>query len=578
MKNIYRFIFGILCLLIIVSCEDVLNRTPLDKINAGDVFHDEVLVEAYATNLYSRLNINAFMDQNSIYTDEATHATGNVNIVTQGTVSKTNEAMSYWTYGYIRHLNSFIEQIKTSPFPETLKNQYEGEIRFLRAYVYFEMQKRYGGVPLVDVVLDPYLEIDKQYTRRSTEEAVADFIDSELTKISPMLPEDPLPKGRVNKWTTLALHARAALWSASIAKYGEVDLEGLVGIPASRANEFYTKAAVFADSVIQSGKYSLYNAIPGNKSENYRKIFVDESNSEVIFERIYDGINKGHDFDGYNAPFCFGTWGTYWNPTLEFILGYENIDGSADQPQFGTDHLYSNAREPFVKKDPRLFATVFFERDAWRSYTIRTYEGIDTSSIPNSSKIVSNPNYAYKGMSSVGIDSRMNSDDGKTPNSGFCLKKYLDDSDEKISVGASKTNWIVFRLAEMYLIRAEALFEQSKYQEAAEALNATRARAGISLVNASSITLDKVRNERRVELAFENSRYWDLRRWRIAESVLNYRFTGLRIIYHHASEKYYFLPINCETFTRVFRPQHYYNPITTSRINNDPDLIENPLY
>src|SRR5690606_16021017 len=152
----------------------------------------------------------------------------------------------------------------------------------MRAFVYFEMQKRYGGVPMVDIVIDPFEPIDEQYTARSTEEVVADFVDRELSAASALLSPNPLPKGKINKWTALSLHARAALWSASIAKYGAVELDGLVGIPASRANEFFEKALLYADSVINSGEYELYNVVTGNKAENYRKIFMDEGNKEVI--------------------------------------------------------------------------------------------------------------------------------------------------------------------------------------------------------------------------------------------------------------------------------------------------------
>ncbi len=578
MKNIHLFFVGILCLSCLTSCEDVLNRTPIDKINSGDVFNDEVLTDAYLTYLYQSLHINDFLEQAANYTDEVTSAVENTNAVTLGTVSRTSEAFPYWEYEYIRNLNSFIENVGSSPFDEAVKTQFEGEARFLRAYVYFEMEKRYGGVPLVDVVLDPFHEIDQKYAARGTEEAIVDFIDSELSEISGMLSADPLPKGRVNKWTACALHARSMLWAASIAKYGTVQLNGLVGIPASRMNEFYRKAADAADAVIQSGNYALFNSIPDDKAENYRKIFMEEGNSEVIFEIVYDGVEKGHGWDASVAPYTFGTHVTQYSPTLEFVLGYENIDGSVDQPQFGVDFLYSDGADPFKNKDPRLLGSVFFEGDAWRSYTIATYEGIDTNDVPDENHIVSNPSFVYKGMNSVGNDSRMYLYDEKSPNAGFLVEKYLDDKDEKITSGRSQTNWIEFRLAEMYLTKAEALFELGEYEEAADALNQTRARAGISLVDEASITIDKVRNERRSELFLENNRFWDLRRWRIAESVLNHQFMGLRIIYHYASGKYYFLPINCETFTRIFRTEHYYNPITESRIDNNQSLIENPLY
>jgi hypothetical protein len=130
----------------------------------------------------------------------------------------------------------------------------------------------------------------------------------------------------------------------------------------------------------------------------------------------------------------------------------------------------------------------------------------------------------------------------------------------------------------MYLIKAEAEFELGNPGPAAEALNMTRNRAGINLVDATSITRDLIRNERSSELAFEVHRYWDLRRWRIAENVLTGRMQGLQIILHAATMKYYFIPFDCESFSRSFKPEHYYNPITNSRIDNNPKLVENPLY
>ncbi len=589
MKTLKIFMLSGLIGTLLFSCKNknVLDLTPDTKINAEEVYKDEVLIDAYVTNLYSRFNlddfnadyIDEFRDHICGGSDEMTTEGGNATPVTLGTISDSRESFPYWDYYYIRDLNSFIENIGTSPISDEKKKQLEGEIRFLRAYVYFEMERRYGGVPLVDAVIDPFKEIDEKYTKRSTEEAIADFILSETTVISNMLTESPTPRGRINKWTALALKARAALWAASIAKYGKLELNGLVGISPSRADEFYAKAAEAADAVIQSGKYSLYNKVPDDKSENYRLIFLDEENDEVIFEKVFNGVEIGHGFDLWNSPPQFATDGRGGtsNPTLEFILGYENIDGSATQPSFGVDHLYTTARDPFLNKDPRLFATVFFEGDAWGGGHVATYEGIDPSPTPNPASIISSENEVYKDMPTVGFDSRTNYSRGNGTKSGFLLKKFIQNK-ANVKEGESGTNWIVFRLAEMYLIKAESQFELGNLATAAEALNATRARAGISLVDPGTITLDKVRTERRSELAFEGHRFWDLRRWRTASTVLNHRFQGLRIIYHYASDKYYFLPIPCETFTRVFKPEHYYNPITNDRINNNPVLIENPLY
>jgi starch-binding outer membrane protein, SusD/RagB family len=580
MKSI-KYILFLFLILSQSSCKDVMNKAPLDKISEADVWNNDVMVNSYVTNLYTRIPFFNALDYNSSFwnwCEEGTTSTGNSSNVTQGTVTKTSENNGYWDYAYIRDCNVFLKQITASTISQAVKTQLEGEVRFMRAFAYFEMMKRYGGVPLVDDVVDPFQTIPDKYQVRATEEAIANFINTELTTAIGLLTDVTTPRGRINKWTAYALNARAMLWAASIAKYGAVQLNGIVGIPATQANAFYAKASAAADAVINSGKYALYNPVPADKAENYRRIFIDEEHSEVIFEKPYDGVNVGHSWDGWNAPDTWVGRGSLCDPTLEYILGFENIDGSTTQPTFGPDQLYSNGYEPFLNKDPRLRATVFFQGETFPNGPINTYEGIDPSATPDPTKIISNPNIAYNGVATVGLDSRMTTKDDLSTNSGFIVKKFVVTTKKDIAEGQSYTNWIAIRLAEMYLTKAEAEFEIGNKGPAATALNMTRSRAGISLVDATSITLDKVRTERRSELAFEAQRYYDIVRWRIGIATLNTRFQGLRIIYHFASGKYYFIPFFCETFTRAFKQEMYYNPITTGRIDNNPKLVENPLY
>src|SRR5690606_21130106 len=115
------------------------------------------------------------------------------------------EGNPYWDYAFIRDCNVFLENAAASGIDAAVKTQLEGEVRFIRAYSYFEMMKRYGGVPLVDVVIDPFSPIDEKYTVRAPEEAIADFIDRELTTAIGQLTDGPTPKGRINKWTAYAL-------------------------------------------------------------------------------------------------------------------------------------------------------------------------------------------------------------------------------------------------------------------------------------------------------------------------------------------------------------------------------------
>lgn len=579
--KIFKTIIILSSIFVFSSCEDVLDKKPLDKVSEADVWETEALIRAYVTDLYQRFPFFVLSGSSKWlnYSDEATTATGNTGAMTQGNMSRTNEPEPYWEYGYIRDCNVFLEKIGDTPLADNVKQQLEGEVRFIRAYIYFEKMKRYGGVPLVDVVLDPFSPIDSKYTKRSKEETIADFIDAELTKAISLLSDSPTPRGKINKWTAYAFQARACLWSACIAKYGNVELDGLVGIPAARAGQFFQKASTAADAVIGSEKYSLYNKTPADKAENYRNLFLDDKdNNEIIFEKVHDGINISHGFDEANRPPSFSYRdGGLLDPTLDFILAYENIDGSADQPAFGINHLYDDGYEPFANKDPRLKASVFFQADKWQDGKVQTYEALDTLSIPDPNKVITNPNQSYKGIPGAGADSRSRIIENQSTNSGFIIKKRIDHNNMKLV--NSSTNWIEFRLAEMYLIKAEAEMELGNGVSAAAALNETRKRAGITLVDQNTITLEKVRLERRSELAFETHRYWDLRRWRTAISELNSkRFQGLRIIMHYQTGKYYFIPFNCESFTRVFRQEHYYNPITNARRDNNPDLVENPIY
>jgi hypothetical protein len=450
----------------------------------------------------------------------------------------------------------------------------------MRAIYYFEMAKRYGGVPLVAIVLDPQAPIEENMLPRNTEEEVFSFIEEEIDKAINLLTSDATSKDKFNKQIAYAYKARTMLWAASIAKYSQIQLNGLVGLSSSKTNIYYNLALAAAEEVINSGAYSLYNKYPDDKIENYRNIFLDEGNSEVILQKAYNGSEIAHRYDNQNTPPSFrSTYGGRCNPTWEMILSYENVDGSTVQPLLGEDHLYANCYELLKKKDPRLHATIIYQGTDWQGSFVDTYEGIDPNDIPNPDNILSTFGESYNEIPQIGKDYQPGFD-GSTK-TGFYIKKYMDESIVKPGENISKTNWIEIRLAEMYLIAAEAAFEIGNKTKALEYINILRNRAGITLLNESTISLEKIRNERKVELAFENHRYWDLRRWRISEvSQVNggERFHGIKPVLHYPSKKFYFLLKDGENFVRAFRQEHYYNPITTSRINNNTSLIENPGY
>ncbi len=583
MKNSIFKTITILTLILISGCEDVLDRKPIDKISEEDVWQKESLIQGYILDLYNRFPHFKF-ERMYHYSDEGTGSGGNSNAVTEGTLSRNNvlSAIEYWDYSYIRSINLFLEKIQSTPLSQELRNQLEGEAKVMRAVAYLELAKRYGGVPLVTTVIDPFQEISDDLKSRVKEEAIYDFINVELSDAIELLSltTATTPIARINKWSALAFQASANLWAASIAKFGTVELDGLVGVPASRANEFYSKASSAAGEVINSRKYSLYNVNP-DKAKNYQNIFLVEGNSEIMFAFQYNGVEVKHDFDHWIAPARFASGqGARCNPLLELILQYENKDGTDEDytQYFNENHLFADGMDIFKRKDPRLFGTVLFQGSWFVNDFIKTYEGIDTGVVANRSKIINNPSLYYQGVTQVGVDSRLVVGDDKTTNSGFLLRKFMDEPSLPLPVGESKVDWPTLRFAELYLTKAEADFQLGDLASAVTAINKVRERAGISLLNESTISMKRIQTEWMAEFAFENKRFWDLRRWRLAQGVLNHQFNGLRTIWHKNSNKYYFLPLLAEPFNRVFRPEHYYNPISASRINNNPLLVQNPLY
>ncbi len=573
-----KIIFLLISIIIVTACkDDIFERNPLDKISDTDVWNNPIMLRSYLTDIYDRMYFTNKLGSGGLdrMTDLGSGALGNSNAITNGLMSRANDPIAYWNYTLIRDINILIERIPDTEIVEAIRRQIEGEARVLRAMIYFEMQKRYGGVPLVDIPLNPFDEIDQKYTVRSSEEEISDFIDADLAIAIDLLEENPNPVGQINKWTANAVRARASLWSASIAKYGALQLNGLLGIPENRANELYQKASQAANAVIQSGHYSLFEKVE-NKSENYRQLFVTPQNGEEIFTVIYDGVNKTHNWAAHNLPQSIaGGRGNVDALSYDWILASENVDGSLDQPLLGEEYLYENMQQAFEKKDPRIFGTTFFDGDVYEGITIRTYEAIDPNPIPDLSNILNTYGQEYNGMPHVADNSRGLPYEDKRTATGLIIKKFHKGTGN----APTDVNWMEFRLAEIYLIRAEAEFELGNKEAAASALNMTRARAGISLVDENTITLQHVRTERISELIFEFHRWWDLRRWRMAEDVLNLRdVMGLQIIYHYDTGKIYMLPVKAEPITRIFLPHHYYNPITDVRINNNVDLVENPGY
>lgn len=583
MKNIYYILF----VLFLFSCEDVLDKAPLDIISEDVVFNDQTLVDAYVDRVYSELS---FLDrdshgyepnnQTSDLSDEGRQTRSWHPLYFQwkaGLMNESGSPLDLWNYGTIRKANEFLLLVEDS---ESLSEDFIklkiAEIRFARAIIYFNMVKRYGGVPLITVpqqIDDPE---DELFVPRTKEKDVYDFIISEMDDIANLLPSTNSDIGKPTKYTALALKSQAAMYAASIATWGEVALEGVVGIPANQAKSFWQESYDASKEIINSGNYELYNQQPDNKSENFRTLFVDESNAnkERIFAWQLTGVNVFNQYDLFQQPyqFCPG-WGSQNTSVyLEMVEEFENIDGSPGtfDESLATSQLW-DLTELFANKDPRFHASIYYEGVEWRGEEIENWGGLVK---PDGTIITSG---YYEGAPARGRSYMTGDGHAGAFVSGFGILKYLDETGV-VDANKSRVDFQVFRLGGILLNYAEAAFELGKSDEALWAVNQLRDRAGIALL--SEISRDKIRHERKVEMAFENQRYWDLRRWRIAEEAITRNFRGIYTFKDFDTGKFK-IKMNDNVHGNVpakFLKQHYYIPITPGRITNNPKLVENPYY
>jgi hypothetical protein len=580
-KNIQLIISGIIIIIFGLGCSKTLDKKPLDIITDDQVWSDPNLINAYVVNLYGRSHTTGIFTEMGADNDfpalEISNSDeGRINYdwwtplfqINFGLLNASGGLMDYWDYNLVRDINTFLIQIKTATnIDDNSKAQLTGQVHFLRAYAYFEMVKRYGGVPLV-LMPQSLTEGDSLYVKRNKEDEVYTFIKNECDSSMALLPEsysaDQL--GRATKYAALALKSRAMLYAGSIAEYGSVQLGGLVGIPADEANAYWQTSFDASKAIIDAGQFSLYNNYPDDKSKNYQMIFLDKGNSEVIFSKKYISVLSGHRADDYyetNANYSY--WGTMYSPMLEMINSYENIDGTTSNIDWTT--ATGDLTNIWKDKDPRFNASILYNGLPWVKDTVRIWLGINSGGV-----LYNSESQQLNGMNEVGRDQQT----AQGPKTGFQMKKFLDPTVQFPASDASDQDWIIYRYAEVLLNYAEAAFELGQPAVALDAVNQIRQRAGIAAL--TSISMDQIRHERKIELAFETHRWWDLRRWRIASSVLNNQFTGL-FPYYDMDHKYFTYKVgNSENTPRIFKDSYYYLPITESLINNNPNLVQNPGY
>ncbi|WP_108821087.1 RagB/SusD family nutrient uptake outer membrane protein [Dysgonomonas sp. Marseille-P4361] len=625
MKKKFYIAIVALATMTMTSCYDVLEQSPTDRYTDAVVWDDPYLLSAHLAELYACTPVmvqdavclmNTWngapmnVDDNSWgaimgfsvqmegtvrtieISDEAKYNFGgqaHILGVKENGIQANGTELQWWGNSYytIRNLNNFIQKAGESSIDKV--EERIGEARFLRAFCYFAMVKRYGGVPLITDVQSLDDDESVLYPKRNTEKEVFDFILQETKEIAEILPSKT-DAGRASKWAALALRSRAALYAASVAQFGKQQLDGILGFPAGDAAKYYEICYEASNEIMTKSPHGLYNEDP-DKVENFKNIFLKKGNIEAIMVKQHSG--KGFQDGGSNRwswdmvqcprPNVWGV-GNYNGPYLELVESFEYKDGrsgvidreAAKKRLWTMDELWGD-------KDPRFFASIWTNGTSWPGAvggvlgenTIDMHNGI----MSKDGKLIDGRNDSYEGVPAIG-DQLVRFKEGNTPNTGFGVMKYLDKEANNFNwFSESTTDYLIFRYAEILLNYAEAAFELGKTGDALNAINQIRDRAGISKLG--SVDREKIRNERKVELVFENHRYWDLRRWRTAVKDLTRTYSGLRYIYDAASGKYrldFIDNIDGRAQTPTFPEKNYYFPIGQGRIAANPNLVPNPGY
>ncbi|WP_321290485.1 RagB/SusD family nutrient uptake outer membrane protein [uncultured Sunxiuqinia sp.] len=571
MKNII-YILGIFLIFLLNSCED-LDREIITNISEEEVNTQYSYSGARAAALYTDLPDGFFEIDGALIAsagDEAEHTleTSSIQDFNIGSWNEISNPGDVWAkyFKAIRNVNLFLENsdeidleiYRLDPAPdqqeiyrtrslEIERWKYEG--RFLRAYYYFQLIKRYGGVPIVTqsmVMGDEYGNI-----QRSSLQECINFISSECDASAAQLPAkyEDTDLGRITKGAALALKAKVLLFAASELWNNPSWASGfsspeLISVSGDR-NTKWKDAADAAKAVIdlEGTGYAL--------ADNYRNLFITGQSfqsPEHILVRRY-GASNSFEKACWSIGFDLGKSGNA--PSQNIVDAYEvKVDETTAVPfdWNNPDH----AANPYANRDPRLSANVIVNNSSYKGRTMEIWE-----------------------------DGR----DGKGKNlatkTGYYLKKFLDENINLLTGTSSIHSWSLIRLADVYLWYTEALNEYDPGNADIKFyLDQIRQRQGVNMPPvADGLTQDEmrdvIRHERMVELAFEGHRVWDLRRWMTATSALNAPLKGTQITKSESGDFTYSV-ITVEN--RVFEPKMYFYPISRQELLKMPNWSQNPLW
>lgn len=540
MKKYYKQIFtGLLTILVLAGCKK-LDLAPTDRFTELNFWKSSANVNNALNNVYSRLYTSTYYFYNESLSDNAYTrlgvGSGNSDAIASGNfTSSLARFLSEWDYYYtsIKASNIFIENIdKNTELSEEIKNRMKAEARFARAFHHFKLMNWWGDVPLLSNDITP----DEAKTiSRTPREEVLSFILTELDAAAQALPAKhqyaEADRGRITSAAAMALKARVLLY------------EG---------NRMQEVADICED--IMNGTYGNYDLV-----NTYSGVFSpqNEYNSEVIWDLQYvPNLRTWGEYIDF-APVSAGSRGNNLAPTQELVDSYIMLNGKKIN-EAGSGYDEEN---PYINRDPRLSQTIVYHGGEWRDANGNTRTiYIKPGSDPDAS---AKDEYKPSGQGTA---------------TGYYWKKYYDPT--AVAGFNSGLNLIMIRYAEVLLMYAEAKASLGQFDEDVwnKTIRRLRARAGFTNNDALNFPGNAgieeiIRNERRVEFALEGLRIDDIRRWKIAEDVMNGYAHGAQFEDPSVDDGY--IRAQFRTFDAS---KNYLWPIPESERNKNKNLSQNPNY
>jgi starch-binding outer membrane protein, SusD/RagB family len=611
MKKYTNIIFSSILALLLSGCsEKILDKTPQDAYSDATVWTDVNLASTYLNGCYSNVGFGLRPVALGSVTDEVLNGRGpNATPYHLGSISADNLSGTYGSIWYdhiswsifpqVQQINLFLANIDlvSEAYPESEKagvkaktDILKGEALFLRAFAYTNLCRCYGGLPIMDKANQ--LGDDFSLLVRATFEETVNFIVKDCDDAAGLLLEkSEMEMGRATKEAALALKSRILLFAASDLTADADVINDLVGYTSPDRTALWTAAKNAAYNLIQMGTCELTDlGAPDQKAvaKNYYEIFkaYDLANKEVIWGKMFlPTLGTTHAINetwGPNGNDNYGRCG----PFQRMVDSYEMSDGSKFFDHFDIvddKYIFKNAtfhhESPYYDREPRFYASVLYDSAVWQP-RFQNFAERDPLGIYERRTHITMQGGVETGRV-YGIDTR----NGPVSNwngtyGGYLTKKWMDN----LSIGRDEMNqniYIWIRYAEVILNYAEACLELGEIETATDYINIIRNRAG--LPDFTGDITEALRYERKIELYMEESRWYDIRRWKILKEALGIINYGIDITEVN--------DLDAGTITttwkrieaqarnaEVFNDKIYWIPIETEERNRAPQLEQNPGY